>query len=238
MMRERTRIGGIIMSNEKTFNNERQIAKSALKTKEGQFRLIDFVDNLDTIHQAKGVFNKKILININASKDGTTHKESYVAFYWDVEQALLIASDIINCRFKDMNYGAKENGIYTQYGGGQVSRILNIGYKNGRYMFQIATYKAVKTKTGAIMPDKSNPIDNHSIQLGEFEARRVMTMIYHHIQAKLVHMMNLQPNTSSTPEKPKFEAHTEVKQTPVKKEEPVITENEVDIFEGFDELFK
>lgn len=181
------------MTNEKQFDaNKRQIAKSVTNVKNPQsgnfiFRLIDAVDNIDTLHKDKGTYNKKVLINVNSAKDGGNHSQKQVSFFWDIDELLLVAHDIVEGKFKDTLYpSAKSPGAYSKYGGGQYSRILNVKFENGKYMFQIALFKAIVTKNGAVMPDKNNPVDAHSIQLTEFEARKFMNTIKTHIETKLV----------------------------------------------------
>lgn len=205
--------------------NARQITKYASQTRDGKFRLVDFVDNLDTIHKTKGVYNKKILVNINSSKDGSTHKEKYAAFYLDMDEMLILGELIKTGRFKDVTFPmAKAPGSYMKYGGGQVSRILNITYQDGRYMLQIALYGAKKTSSGAVIPDKNNKIDSHSIQVPEYELMKMVKSIETHIQAKLANMLVVDniytPKQENVKNEPVLEEKKVVKEEKKKEETP------------------
>lgn len=178
--------------------NARQIIKYANSKK-----LIDAVSEVDTIYNGegkkKGTYNKKVVLTVNEfGIQG--HKEKYAAFYWDIEDALLICDDIVNNRFESESYAKGSTGIYSSYGGGKaVSRILQIGVKDGNYIIQISLYKAiVNQKTGAILPDKNNKIDSHNIQLSRYDARKFFKVIQAHIESKMDKLTSL-PSVSETP---------------------------------------
>lgn len=157
----------------------KQIVKFANK-----MSLIDAVDNLDTLHSVTGKFNKKVTLNVN-NYGGQNHREKFAAYYWDIDEALIVCKDIVDGTFKDNFYGGKNAGIYSSYGGGKVSRIITIGFKEDRYTIQVALYGAIKGANGQIIPDKNNPIDTHQISLNIWEARKFFGMIYATIVAKM-----------------------------------------------------
>lgn len=227
---------------ETKFNQDaRKIIKTATNANK-VFRLIEAVDNIDTVHATKGTFNKKILINLNSKADGQPHAKGQVSFYWDINEALLIADDIITGRFSNSMYPSmSQAGQYSKYGGGQFSRILNIKYTNGSYLFQIALFKANIGRNGAVMPDKSNPVDNHSIQLNDFEARKFMMSVKAHIETKMVLLHNsgklFDDEEAETPAETEQETPAPAPTPQAPAGEPISKSEGDDMFGSFDGLF-
>lgn len=217
------------MTNKKQQLNRNQIIKYANK-----MSLVDAVDSLTTKHQKTGEFNKKIIININNFGD-KSHKERGVAFFWSMEDALIVANDIVNGHFQNITYDYKgKPGVMTQYGGGQVSRIMTIAYspQKGAYLFQIALYKAKKGANGSVVPDKSSPIDTHAIQIPMQEMRKFMMALKNRIQAQSVVMLMGNVNTQEEPTNAQNEVNMGGYEAP---QEPVeeITNEEVDDINDF-----
>jgi hypothetical protein len=193
---------------EKKELNKRQITKFANKNS-----LMDFIDQMDTMHQTKGTYNKKILVIVNNFGD-KSHKERFASFYWDLEDALFISNEISSGAFERETYGMKNGdkelvGAYSQYGGGKVSRILNIAFRDGKYYIQVALYEAKKAQNGAIFPDKSKPIDQHSIQIPRYEARKMFHHLHTYIASKLTHIVEVEesPKQQETTETATAETH-------------------------------
>jgi hypothetical protein len=204
----------------KTYTKEERKALNArqiLKKYDNGRSLLDVVDHIDTLSQEdgkEGEFNKKILLIVNNYKDQykkpTGKKQE--TFYWDIDEALYIAEDIVNGTFKNQFYGQTKDrvdengkvvlnqygkpekdpiiGAYSKHGGKTVSRALNIMYKDGTYGIQIAIYKAIPGKNGVTLPDRKNPLGLQTVQIPEFELRRIMRMIINQIEMKTI-IMNM-----------------------------------------------
>lgn len=210
--------------------NKKQIFKIA-----NNKSLMDAVCHIDTVHETKGTFNKKVVINVNAFdevKQGK-HKEKFAAFYWDIEDALIIADDIVNGRFETISYlpARKDSegnwmkqptGKYTTYGGGKIARMMTIVKDKGRYNIQVGYFEATTGKNGSVIPNTKKPIDSHSIlSISDFDMRKAMRYLIAHIEGKIT-VMNM--NTQPTQQKPQNGANTEGKQAtkPVKEEDDVM----------------
>lgn len=177
--------------------NKRQVFKTAT-----QDTIFDCMCDLDTQHKTKNSYNKKLIWNVINWKD-KTHKEKQASYYLDMDEALLLADDIITNRFKEMSYNKKQ-GQYVAYGGKEISRVLQITYldKTGSYAISIGLYKAITTDTNGTIPDKNNPIDTHKIVLSNFEMRKAMSILKAHIESKLFVLTSLPSETEKTVQEP------------------------------------
>jgi hypothetical protein len=211
--------------------NAKQIAKYANSKK-----LVDVVDNIDSIHSVKGTYNKKVVVTVNEfdKELQKNHKEKYAAFFWDIQDALLISDDIINNRFENEIYMGTTPGSYMKFGGGAVSRILTISYKDGKYLIQVALFEAIQGKNGQIQPNKEKPIDKHNIQLPKQEARKFFMSVYATILSKMGKLTELPGQATPTPQQAPINATKEA--APVKPAEQPAPKNNSDDFDPFEAL--
>lgn len=167
--------------------------KQIIKTSNSVSKM-NFMDCLYAPNAKKDGYAKKVILNIHNYSNKKHAEEKGVGFYWDLEEVLLIAEDIVNGTFSQKIYNTskekKIKGMYEKFGGGKVSRILCITYKEGNYLLSNAIYEPIRTQTGAILPNKEKRIDAHSIQLSEHEMRKIMNYVKTYLYLRMNSLVN------------------------------------------------